>query len=86
MIGKIVWRGLYGVLRFGKIVGVKTDGGWAYYQVQWIEDHPFESAKKEGLCHDQLIEEEASGWYRCDSLHEVDGERLARIARVVSSS
>lgn len=77
MIGKLVWRSTGGLLRIGKVIGSgKKEDGWAYYQIEWYEDAPFRVAKKEGLAHKGQILEERSGWYRCDSVHEVDPLRL----------
>ena len=79
MVGDIVWRGLYGILRIGTVVSSKKEDGWLYYQITWHADQPFEIAKKEGLTHARLKEEEASGWYRCDSVTAIPPNRLKQL-------
>ena len=77
MIGKLVWRGWNGILRIGRVIGSEPkEDGWTYYQIEWYEDAPFQVAKKEGLAHERQVLEERTGWYRCDSVYEVEPTRL----------
>ena len=75
MIGKTVWR-TFGdnTLRFGTVVEEKTEGGWKFVRVDWVDDHEFKMARQ------RLIElrgiDSRSDWDRVDKVAVFNKEEL----------
>ena len=80
-IGSFVWKPVQGILRFGTIVDIKFEPGWAYFRIEWHNDALFERTKKEGLGRKDLIREPDDDWHRCDYVSPVDVNHLRSSAK-----
>ena len=63
---KSVYQAWSGTIRFGNVAEERTERGWKYYRVDWVDDEPYERATRDML---ELRGEEYDPnyeWYRRD--------------------
>jgi hypothetical protein len=73
MLGKKVWNKFGTILRFGTVTTEKTENGWKFVKVDWVDDESFRNstawkAKMRG--NDDAIPINDLGWYRMDKITE----------------
>tara|TARA_Y100000310_G_scaffold129663_1_gene128816 strand:- start:318 stop:542 length:225 start_codon:yes stop_codon:yes gene_type:complete len=67
---KSVYQAWSGTIRFGNVAEERTERGWKYYRVDWVDDEPYERA---ALNFDPSYE-----WHRRDHVRFFNPEELIK--------